>query len=133
MGLHDLLKLYKHGYSKVTDHVSREIRFGRLSREQGIELVNKHEHEQVKYLDQFCEWLDVTPRALQFMLDSHRNPLFWKQVDVQKWEFQGWSKVRDIRPSASSNLDDISELFSATNVLEDDREKKYITIGKGWP
>ena len=25
--LHDVLKYYKHGYSKVTDHVSREIRF----------------------------------------------------------------------------------------------------------
>ena len=32
MNIHDILKLYKHGYSKVTDHATREIRHGRLSR-----------------------------------------------------------------------------------------------------
>ena len=35
MNVHDLLKLYKHGYSKVTDHACREIRHGRLNRLRG--------------------------------------------------------------------------------------------------
>ena len=43
MNLHDTLKLYKHGYSKVTDHACREIRFGRLTREEGLHLIKKHE------------------------------------------------------------------------------------------
>lgn len=132
MGLHDLLKLYKHGYSKVTDHASREIRFGRLTREQGIRLVRAHEQNSVKYLEQFCKWLDVTPRALQFMLDLHRNPLFWNQIDVQEWEFQGPSREFDADSSINSGIQ-MSEIFSATNTLEYDREEEYITIGKGWP
>ena len=41
MNLHDYLKLCKHGYSKVTDHASREIRHGRITRNQGIDLVLK--------------------------------------------------------------------------------------------
>ena len=32
MNLHDILKLYKHGYSKVTDHACREIRHNRLDK-----------------------------------------------------------------------------------------------------
>ena len=39
LNLHDLLKLYKHGYSKVTDHACREIRHGRMTRVQGLALV----------------------------------------------------------------------------------------------
>ena len=30
--LHDVLKYYKSGFSKVTDHACREIRYGRLNR-----------------------------------------------------------------------------------------------------
>ena len=36
MNLHDQIKLFKHGYSKVTDHATREIRFGRLKRSEAI-------------------------------------------------------------------------------------------------
>ena len=66
MDIHDLLKLYKNGYSRVTDHASREIRYGRLTREQGLILVKKHEQEPLKYLDLFQEWLGVKPQSLQF-------------------------------------------------------------------
>ena len=34
MDIHDQLKFYKHGYSKVTDHACREIRFKRIDRKQ---------------------------------------------------------------------------------------------------
>ena len=57
MDLHDVLKLYKHGYSKVTDHASREIRFGRLTREEGIALVRKYEHMPLHFDNLFCEWI----------------------------------------------------------------------------
>ena len=56
--LHDVLKLYKHGYSKVTDHASREIRHGRISREEGLILVKKHEHLEPEYLNFFQDCLD---------------------------------------------------------------------------
>ena len=36
------MRYLKHGYGKVSDHATREIRFGRLSREEGVHLVKKH-------------------------------------------------------------------------------------------
>jgi len=132
MGLHDLIKLYKHGYSKVTDHVCREIRFGRLSREQGLALVQKHEQQSVDYQDQFCEWLGMKSKSLQFMLDLHRNPLYWKQAEVKQWKFQGASTHLNSCLSASSKVN-IPELFSAQHSLSYDRDERYVTIGKGWP
>ena len=43
MNLHDFLKLVKHGYSKVTDHVTREIRHKRLNKYSGLNLIKKYE------------------------------------------------------------------------------------------
>lgn len=130
MDLHDLLKLYKNGYSKVTDHASREVRYGRLTREQGLALIQKYEHAPLKYLEQFCEWLGVTSRGLQFMLDQHRNPRYWIQTQPARWSFNGWSMRHGNVPASGGNLPDI---FNVNSTLEYDRDVKYITNGKGWP
>lgn len=131
MDLHDLLKLHKHGYSKVTDHASREIRFGRLTREGGIALVRKFEQAPLKYPDQFCEWLGVKPRSLRFMLDQHRNPRFWLQPEPGKWEFNGWSMRHSRNGADNLHCMDLPVPFEANDKLEHDMDAKYITFGKG--
>jgi hypothetical protein len=132
LDLHDLLKLYKHGYSKVTDHASREIRFGRLSRDQGLNLVKRFELNPLKYQDLFCEWLGVTPRSLHFLIDQHRNPLFWQETEPGNWDFKGWSTYGHPSVLEPTEIKE-SGLFQANDSLEYTQEKKYITIGKGWP
>jgi hypothetical protein len=133
MGLHDMLKLYKHGFSKVTDHASREIRFGRLNREQGIKLVKQHELIPYNYQQQFCEWLGVTPRSLNFIIDQHRNPNFWTQTEFGKWEFNGWSTRHDQTCLQGSTFKEMPAIFEANDSMESGRDSEYITIGKGWP
>lgn len=133
MDLHDLLKLYKHGYSKVTDHACREIRFGRISREEGLALVRQHELAPLSYLHQFCEWLGITPRSLQFMMDQHRNPRFWHQITPGKWEFNGWSVQNCSNQSIKDNSQELPNIFKANNSLEYGQDATYITIGKGYP
>ena len=73
MNLHDILKLYKLGYSKVTDHASREIRYNRISRNQGINLVRKYELNPPKYINLFCNWLGVNEKSLDFVLNRNRR------------------------------------------------------------
>lgn len=128
MGVHDLLKLYKHGYSKVTDHASREIRFGRISRAQGLALVRAHEQRAAPWLEQFAQWLGADPRGLQFMFDQHRNPDYWQATRPGQWEFQGWSRRQPEAGAAAP-----AGLFQPTSSLERGREAAYVTIGKGWP
>jgi N-acetyl sugar amidotransferase len=130
MDLHDLIKLYKHGYSKVTDHACREIRHGRLTREQGVALVRRHEQAPLRYLDLFCEWLGVTPRSLKFMLDQHRNPRYWTEATPGSWTFHGWSHGEPER-TMLSNEERID--FDATDSLECDLKQNYVVIGKGFP
>ena len=42
-GVHDYMKLIKRGFGRTTDHVSRDIRAGLLTREEGFELIKKYE------------------------------------------------------------------------------------------
>ena len=130
MNLHDVLKLYKHGYSKVTDHASREIRHGRLTREQGLALVRQHEQQSANYIDLFCDWLGVTRASLQFLMDLHRNPRHWDQPAPGRWEFRGWS--------TNSGDEDASDpaagsKFTPTHHLDSRSSPGYIVIGKGYP
>jgi len=127
MDVHDLLKLYKSGYSKVTDHASREVRYRRLTREQGLALIQRHEQAPLKYIEQFCEWLGVTERGLQFIMDQHRNPRYWTQTEPGKWIFNGWSMQQ------SSKISEAPNLFQVNDKLEYNRDAKYIIVGKGWP
>lgn len=131
MDLHDVLKLYKHGYSKVTDHASREIRFGRISREQGAALVRKHEHEPMRYSHLFCDWLGINQGSLQFMLDEHKNQAFWTKEAPGQWRFNGLST----RQAAAGSDEDLLERarFIANDRLERNDGSGYITIGKGYP
>ena len=118
----------KHGFSKVTDHASREIRYGRLSRDQGLALVQKYELKPPKYLDLFQQWLNVKPKALQFLLDQHRNSKFWTPIEPVKWKYNGLSLQQN-----SNSPPDTPDIFTATHNLKYDSEEKYIVVGKGWP
>lgn len=130
MDVHDLLKLYKHGYSKVTDHASREIRFRRLTREQGVYYVKKYERAPLKYLKQFCKWLGVTQRSIYFLMDQHRNPRYWEQIKPKEWLFKGRSTLENNLTEPNSLINDH---FQENSNIEYNKGSEYITVGKGWP
>ena len=132
MDLHDLLKLYKHGYSKVTDHACREIRHGRLTRDQGLALVRQYEHVPPRYVSLFAQWLGMTSGALTFMLDQVRNPRFWAQREHNEWQFAGWSQQQP-EPAEDTLPVSGASTFVANATLELDRGPNYIILGKGYP
>lgn len=127
MNLHDLLKFYKTGYSKITDHATREIRHGRISREKGVEFVHHYENQEIEHLNLFLEWLGLDSLSMQFLMDRHRNPKFWEEVSYRKWEFKGPS----VFLSSTASVEQ-SGLSYASNSLSTS-EGRYVTIGKGYP
>lgn len=129
MGLHDLLKYYKHGYSKVTDHACREIRHGRLHRTQAQALVARYESQPVHHLDKFLDWLGMDQRGLQFNLDQHRNPALFTQVSPGKWQ----SNKVATPELALAEVGNEAMHFKANSSLDYAGEERYITIGKGHP
>ncbi|RHX91296.1 N-acetyl sugar amidotransferase [Leptospira yasudae] len=126
MNLHDLLKLYKTGYSKVTDHATREIRHGRITREEGIRLVLNYENREIESRSIFQDWLGLDPLSTQFLMDRHRNLNFWEETGYRKWQFTGPSTF------FSSTSSQNSEIRYISNPGQENKNQ-YITIGKGYP
>ena len=133
MGIHDLLKFYKHGYSKVLDHASREIRHGRISREEAVKLVEKYQFGKVGGITEFCQWLGLTPKGLHFMLDKHRNLNFWRQDTFGNWVFNLPHAVFENNNSKVAGLSRYEDGYRVTNTPNENDSQSYITIGKGYP
>jgi N-acetyl sugar amidotransferase len=131
MNTHDELKLLKQGYSRVTDHATREIRHGRLTREQGISLVKHYEGNPIEHSPLLLEWLGIKPNSFKLILSQHRNPLYWKKTaKFNEWEFDGWSKKYE---NNNVDLDFIRKMFHVNDSLNRNQSANYITVGKGWP
>lgn len=129
MDLHDQLKLAKHGYSKVTDHACREIRHGRLSRDEGLALVAAHENQPLGHLDKFLDWLGLDESGLNFIIGEHRNPRVWDEVKPGRWQ------RRAVPAAPSLDIDAVQARldFRADSRLDYTDGGRYITVGKGYP
>ena len=137
--LHDWIRFLKWGYGKVTDHASREIRLKRLTREQGIVLVNKYQNipPDQSRLKLFLDWLGISEKELLASIDQKRPPGIWRQIN-NSWQLldsitnhandAGVNQVR-LTPSPSPSLK--FALTSSKNPGE--TENNYILIGKGYP
>ncbi|WP_291399329.1 N-acetyl sugar amidotransferase [Daejeonella sp.] len=130
--IHDYIKLVKWGYGKVLDHSCREIRLRRMTREEGIKQVSKYIFNKPAYLDLFLEWIGITENAFHFILDQHRNKIFWRRNTQWEWEF-----LQDIL-SFGTKSDDLDQAgvfseFKITPVgVSTDNSNNYILIGKGY-
>lgn len=77
-GVHDYLKFVKFGYGRGTDHSSKDVRAGRMSRSEAVEMVLHYDH--VKPLRDLARWLtyvDMTERSFDTTADTFRDPRVW--------------------------------------------------------
>ncbi len=84
-GLHDYLKYLKFGYGRATDDASTEIRHGRMTREQGIELVMKHDPVHPPDMDIFLRHAAMNEQELLDMIEPMRDPAIWEKDAGGKW------------------------------------------------
>lgn len=82
-GIHDYLKYIKFGYGRCTDHVCKDIRAGLISRDEGIELVRRHDHVKPRDLKRWLEYVNMTEAEFDAIADTFRDPRVWRRVDGQ--------------------------------------------------
>lgn len=67
--LNQMIKYYKFGFGRVTDFVNESIRLKKMTRDEGIALVEEYDGSCApKYIESFCEYIDISVEQ------------FWKQV-----------------------------------------------------
>lgn len=84
-GTHDYLSFLKFGYGRATHHASREIRHGRMTREEAIELVMKYDHLKPPDFGFFLSFLDMTEQEFLDSIEHLRDPEIWEKDSNGEW------------------------------------------------
>ena len=84
-GIHDYLKFIKFGYGRGTDHACKDIRSGRMTREEGIEMVKKYDHVKPKKdLTNWLNYVDMDEKEFDIIADTFRDKRVWS-VENNEW------------------------------------------------
>lgn len=85
-GMHDYLKYIKFGYGRGTDHTSKDIRAGIMSRDEAIALVRKYDHVKSSDLKRWLDYVGWTEEQFDAIADTFRDSRVWH------WENGTWHK-----------------------------------------
>ena len=84
-GAHDYLKFIKFGYGRGTDHSTKDIRLGYMSRDEGIEMVKKYDHVRpTEDLKRWFEYTNVSEDEFNQHSDKFRDSRKWF-IKKNKW------------------------------------------------
>ncbi len=71
----------KFGYGRCSEEGSKEIRNGYITRDEGVKLVQKYDHEFPKrYFKDFLEYTNISEEEFYETLDNFRSPLLWEKT-----------------------------------------------------
>ncbi len=83
-GVHDLLKFVKFGYGRASDHASKDIRTGYMTRAQGIEMVRKYDHVVSSDLPYWLDYVGMSESEFWATADRFRDKRVWR-VENGQW------------------------------------------------
>ena len=107
-GIHDLMKFVKFGYGRASDHASKDIRTGYMSRDVGIEMVRKYDSVISSDLYYWLDYVDMSEDEFWSIADSFRDPRVW-WIEDGKWY--------------KDNIWGASESYGNVNLALKDQEK----------
>ena len=101
------------GYRKSHDHVVREIRHGRITSEQGTEIINHYSDSKVS-IKPFFDWLGVTNSGYEWYVKHKLSGL-------------------ELLLGYDGNMQKINLPKSLTNLLvnQNQASEQFVTFGKG--
>lgn len=80
-----MFKYYKYGFGRVSDYVNEEIRLGRMSRDEGIYLVEKYDGTvSKKYVNSFCKYINIKKKEFWDVVYSTINKNLFKFDNKRK-------------------------------------------------
>lgn len=91
-GAHDLLKFIKFGYGRASDHASKDIRSGILTRAEAIEMVRKHDHVVSSDLYYWLTYVQMSEDEFWTTADRFRDPRVWWIEDGQWFKHTIWGE-----------------------------------------
>lgn len=91
-GQHYFTMYIKFGQGRAMNDVNRDIRDGFISREEGIELINKYDGEfPVKYFQEVLDYMGISEERYWEVLDNARSPHLWEKLNGE-WQLKHKTK-----------------------------------------
>ena len=97
-GIHDLMKFVKFGYGRASDHASKDIRTGYMTREKGIEMVKKYDSVVSSDLYYWLDYVDMIEDEFWQIADTFRDPRVWWIKDGEWWKDNIWGEASSYGP-----------------------------------
>lgn len=83
------MKYPKYGHAYATDYASRWIRYGVLSREDGLKLVEERDHAlDPKIIDDFCQFTGMSVNEFYNALDKLYNKDLFEKNEFEQWRLR---------------------------------------------
>lgn len=87
VGMNQMIKYLKFGFSRMSEYMNEEIRLGRITREKAIELIEKYDGKVGdKYIKSFCRYIDITEDEFWDHVDRFVNKDLFKKVSKGNYE-----------------------------------------------
>lgn len=85
--LNQMIKYLKFGFGRIADYVNEDIRNGRMTREEGIELNKKYDGScSPKYIKSFSEYIGITVEEFWEQVDKSVNKDLFTKEDEGKYK-----------------------------------------------
>jgi N-acetyl sugar amidotransferase len=85
---HFYMTYIKFGIGRATYDSAQEVRNGKITRDEALNLVEKFDGEfPEKYLQEFCEYVNISQNEFYKVVDKFRSPHLWEKVD-NKWKLR---------------------------------------------
>lgn len=76
-----MIKYLKFGFGRVTDYLNEDIRNGRMSREEAIDIADKYDGTCAdKYIQSFCDYIQISVEQFWAQVDKSVNPLLFEKI-----------------------------------------------------
>ena len=90
ISIHHYLKWHKFGFTRVFDNLSIEIRNGRITREQALDIIRRSGDQTPREdIEKFCAFLGISTRHFFDVIEKFRNPEIWVRRNG-RWEIDGF-------------------------------------------
>ncbi|MFZ5761929.1 MAG: N-acetyl sugar amidotransferase [Thermodesulfobacteriota bacterium] len=86
--LHYYTTFIKFGIGRATYDAAQEIRNGKITREEGVALVRRYDHEfPGKYFGEILDYMGITEERFHEVIDRARSPHLWKRENGE-WKLR---------------------------------------------
>jgi hypothetical protein len=85
--LNQMIKYLKFGFGRVTDYINEDIRNGRMTREQGVELAEHYDGTCApRYIQSFCDYIGISLDEFWLQVDESVNPVLFEKEGLGQYK-----------------------------------------------